>query len=455
MSFKHVSQTMVEIMKSRFILLLTAVFLSLSAQSFSQTGPADSLTVNEAVRMVLSTNPAVQQAAEQVSASQAGVKVSKSPLYPEGGVSLNYARIGPIPAFSFPGFGNIVLAPANNYDEHIGFSGTVYDFNRRQKSVDLAETQVQSSKDRLELVRQDLAYRTIQTFYAVLFLQRSIRVQDDAINTLNEHISMTKKKVEAGTATDFDVLTTQVRVAAAQDEKINLENSLSNTEIVLRRLLGYSQDSPLNLAGEFNETPLSLNTDSLTGIAMENRVELKSANDEIATAQARYNMASAADNPSLNVAFAWGFKNGYEPNLNAWRGNFAAAAQLQIPISGVVPFFGGYSKQSMEEEAGASMKAAESYKSNAVQEVKADVQRGIVDLRSSLEKLRTSDITVQQADSALSIARIRYEAGTVTNLDLLDAETALAQARLMRLQALYKYVIGRYEVQQAIGDKTW
>ncbi len=446
---------MVEIMKSRIILLLTVIFLSLSAQAFSQTGPADSLTVNQAVRMVLATNPTIQQAAEEVNDSQAGVKVSKSPLYPEGGVSLNYTRIGPIPAFSFPGFGNIVLAPANNYDEHVGFSGTVYDFNRRQKNIDLAKTQVKSAKDRYELVRQDLAYRTIQTFYAVLFLQRSIRVQDDAINTLNEHILMTKRKVEAGTATDFDVLTTQVRVAAAQDEMINLENSLSNTEIVLRRLLGISQDSPLRLAGEFNEMPLSLNPDSLTGIAMENRVELKSANDEIATAQARYNVASAVDNPSLNVAFAWGFKNGYEPNLDAWRGNFAAAAQLQIPISGFVPFFGGYRRQSMEEEASAGVKAAESYKSNVVQEVKADVQRGIVDLRSSLDKLQTSDITVQQAESALSLARIRYEAGTVTNLDLLDAETALSQARLMRLQALYKYVIGRYELQQAIGEKAW
>ncbi len=446
---------MVEIMKSRFSMMLTIIFLSVTTAAFSQTNPADSLTLNEAVRMVLSTNPAVQQAAEQIDASRAGVKVSRSPLYPEGGVSLNYTRIGPIPAFSFPGFGNIVLAPANNYDEHIGFSVTVYDFDRQQKSVDLAKTQVKSAKDGLELVRQDLAYSTIQTFYTILFLQRSIRVQNDEINTLNEHLLMTKKKVAAGTATDFDVLTTQVRVAAAQDEKISLENSLSNTEIVIRRLLGLPQDSPVRLAGEFSETPISLNMDSLTGVAMENRVELKSANDEMATAQARYNVASAADNPSLNVAVAYGFKNGYEPNLNAWRGNFAAAAQLQIPISGFVPFFGGYRKESMEEEAGAGMKAAESYKSNVVQEVKADVQRSIVDLRSSMENLRTTDVSVQQAESALSLAKIRYEAGTVTNLDLLDAETALAQARLMRLRALYRYVIGTYELQQAVGEKSW
>ena len=443
-------------MKSLFsITSLMITFLSVGTAAFSQTDPADSLTLNEAVRIVLATNPAIQQAAEQVNASQAGVGVGKSSLYPDAGVSLNYTRIGPIPAFSFPGFGNILLAPANSYDEHIGVDGTIYDFDKRQKSIDLAKTQVQSAKDRLELVRQDLAYRTIQTFYTILFLQRSIRVQNDEINTLNEHLLMTKKKVEAGTATDFDVLTTQVRVAAAENEKINLENSLSNTEIVLKQFLGLPQGSQVALTGGFTETPVPLNLDSLTAIAMENRVEIKSANDEITTARARYNMASTIDNPSLNVAVLYGFKNGYVPNLNAWRGNFAAAAQLEIPISGVVPFFGGYRKESMEEEAGAGMKAAESYKSNVVQEVKADVQRSIVDLRSSMENLRTTDVSVQQAESALSLAKIRYEAGTVTNLDLLDAETALAQARLMRLRALYRYVIGTYELQQAVGEKSW
>ena len=443
-------------MKSLFsITSLMITFLSVGTAAFSQTDPADSLTLNEAVRIVLATNPAIQQAAEQVNASQAGVGVSKSSLYPDAGVSLNYTRIGPIPAFSFPGFGNILLAPANSYDEHIGVDGTIYDFDKRQKSIDLAKTQVQSAKDRLELVRQDLAYRTIQTFYTILFLQRSIRVQNDEINTLNEHLLMTKKKVEAGTATDFDVLTTQVRVAAAENEKINLENSLSNTEIVLKQFLGLPQGSQVALTGGFTETPVPLNLDSLTAIAMENRVEIKSTNDEITTARARYNMASTIDNPSLNVAVLYGFKNGYVPNLNAWRGNFAAAAQLEIPISGVVPFFGGYRKESMEEEAGAGMKAAESYKSNVVQEVKADVQRSIVDLRSSMENLRTTDVSVQQAESALSLAKIRYEAGTVTNLDLLDAETALAQARLMRLRALYRYVIGTYELQQAVGEKSW
>ena len=144
----------------------------------------------------------------------------------------NYARLGPASAYHFWGQG-FQLYPLNNWDEHLGDQGTIYDFNKRNKSVDLAASQVTTAQDRLELAKSGLSYRTIQTFYAILFLEKSIQVQDEEIKNLNDHLLMTQKKVQAGSATDFDVLTTQVRVAAAENSKINLQNNLENTKVCL------------------------------------------------------------------------------------------------------------------------------------------------------------------------------------------------------------------------------
>ncbi len=438
-----------------FLVLILAGMLPGPIGGLALARTADSLTVDETVKMVLAANPAVQQASHAVDASTARVGLSRSSFYPEAGVSLNYVKLGPVGAFSFPGFGSLKLYPVDNYDEHVGASAVLFDFDKRQKAVDVALSDVENAKDRLSVTRQGLAYQTIQTFYTILFLRQSIQVQEEEIKTLNEHLSLTRKKVEAGTATDFDALTTQVRVAAAENQRINLGNTLSATEIALRRLLGVPATFPLSLSGEFSEAPVSLNSDSLLDVALRSRVEMKSADDQIASARARLGMASAIDNPSLNVALTYGFKNGFEPNIYAWRGNFAAAVQFQMPIGSVVPFFGGYRRDHMEEEASATMKGAESVKSSVAQLVTSDVQKAVADLKASLDRLQTSDITVQQATRALNVARGRYQAGTVTNLDLLDAETALAQAKLMRLEALYHYVIGRYELEQAVGVRSW
>ncbi len=442
-------------MKLNFYLIIILLIFSLSAFSYAQFNPNDSLTVENAVRLVLNNNPAIQNAIHSIDASEARVNESKSSLYPEAGISLSYIRLGPIASISFPGFGNFDLFPADNFDEHIGVSATIYDFNKREKNIDLAKSQVQSFRDKLELVKQALAYRTIQTFYTILFLERSLQVQNDAINTLNEHLAITRKKVNAGTATNFDVLTTNVRVSSAEEGKINLKNSLANAEISLRQLLGFPLNNKLTLKGDFSEYRTDYNIDSLINIALQNRYEVKSIEDQIMSEHAKDNVVSAMNNPTVKVAANYGFKNGYVPDLTAWHGNYVAAVQVDIPLSGVIPYFGGHLEESMHQETTANISASESYKSDIIQQVKADVQKSLVDLRSSMDRFQTTDVNVHQAESALGLAKIRYEAGTGTNLDLLDAETMLAQAKLMRLQALYKYVTGRFELLQAIGQKVW
>jgi len=255
--------------------------------------------------------------------------------------------------------------------------------------------------------------------------------------------------VQAGTATDFDVLTTQVRVAAAENAKINLQNNLENTKVVFRQLLGLAPGSSVNLAGEFTEEPISLNTDSLVSQALSNRIEMKAAGDQLNSAEMQYKIASATNNPTLDGSIMWGLKNGFFPDYTAMRGNFVAAVQLAVPL------FDGYRERDLEDQANAGIRVSEDNKNGVAEQIKSDVQKSISDVRSSIDRLRTTEITVEQAKTAVEQARIRYQAGTITNLDLLDAETSLSQAELMQIQALYQFVVSRYELDQAVGTKVW
>lgn len=435
-------------MKSRFYIISSIILLSTSTSAFSQTVTSDSVTLDASIQRAIQTNPDILQAAHSVDVFQSGVQVSKSSYYPNASADLTYARLGPPSSISFGGQG-FQLYPLNAWDEHLGVQGTIYDFDRRSRSVDLAASQVTTAQDRLELVKSGLSYRTIQTFYAILFLEKSIQVQDEEIKNLNDHLLMTQKKVQAGTATDFDALTTQVRVAASENEKITLQNNLENTKVIFRRLLGLAPDSPANLAGEFTAEPVTLNTDSLVSQALTSRIEMKVANDQLNSAQMQYRVASATNNPTLNGSLMWGLKNGFFPDETAMRGNFVAGVQLAIPL------FDGFRERNLKEEAGANIRVSEDNKNSIAEQIKSDVQKGISDVRSSLDRLRTTDITVEQAKSAVGQARLRYQSGTVTNLDLLDAETSLSQIELIQIQALYQFVVSRYELDQAIGQKVW
>ena len=77
------------------------------------------------------------------------------------------------------------------------------------------------------------------------------------------------------------------------------------------------------------------------------------------------------------------------------------------------------------------------------------------DVQAAVGKFATSELQVRQAREALSIAKKRYEAGAISNLDLLDAETSLSHANLQRLQVLYFYVLSRLGLDRAIGTRLW
>lgn len=433
-------------MKHIVVLLTLGLF---AVPAFGQQGTMpDSLSLNAMIRLVLERNPAVSQNLRSVEAARSAVDAVRSDYYPNAGIEASYVRLGPVAEFDLGG-ASIPLFPANNYDGHIGVRQKIYDFNKTASGVDVAASRVVLEQDRVGEVRRDLAYATVRSFYSVLFLEQSIRVQDEQLRTLNEYLQTSQRRFAAGTATEFDVLTTRVRLAAAETQKIDLQNRLRQEEITLRRLANLPAEVPLHLSGSFQTDVPSADTDSLMRVAQRQRPDFKTAADAITTAELQRVAASAGDNPSININLAYGVKNGYIPNLDVLRGNFAAGVSVEVPV------FDGFKTRSREEEAQANVLVAQERKRVVEAQIRSDIEQALSDLKASSDKLQTTKLNVEQARRAAELAKVKYDAGVVTNLDLLDAETSLEQAKLTDLQSLLGYVLSGYELQRAIGQQLW
>ena len=128
-------------------------------------------------------------ASRGVLASQARVRGSRSPYYPEVEGDGSYLRLGPTASIDIPGLGAFDLFPANNYDAHVSLRQTVFDFGKRSTAVDYAQSLERTANHNVELVQTALAFQTIDTFYAIVFLERSLAVQDEEIAALTQHLS--------------------------------------------------------------------------------------------------------------------------------------------------------------------------------------------------------------------------------------------------------------------------
>ena len=432
-------------MKYRLSIITILLILFTFVNGYSQQSVKDSLTLPQAIKLALTNQPLLKQAVEDVNAAEAKIKEQKSFYYPRVNGDISYTRIGPVPTIQF-GETGFTLAPNNNYDAHISASQLVYDFGKRSALVDLVKSYKLSSEDKLKLIKNNLSYQTVKVFYTILFTRKSIDVKNEQINTLKKHIELTNKKVQSGSATDFDVLTTEVRVASAENQKIDLENNLNKEKIYLKSLLGWPSDKEMNLSGNFKLDTSLFNNDSLIEEAFQKRPEMKLANDVENSALVSKQVASLTDRPTLNIIANYGFKNGYEPNLDVLRGNWAAGINASIPI------FNGNLRDAKVEEAEASLKSSSAKILELQRQIRSQVELAAADLKASKLKIKTSELQVKQARDAVSRAEVRYRDGVITNLDLIDAETVLSEAELLRLRVTYENVINTYSLMEAVGN---
>lgn len=427
------------------LLALGIVFTSASAQ---QSGK-ETLTLKEAVSLTMKNYPLIKQAEKGVDVANAKIKEQESFDYPLVNAEASYTRIGPIPSIGFPGAGSFELAPANNYDAHIGAFYNLYDFGKKESQMDFVQSYKKSATDNIELVKSNLAFAAVQTYYSILFLEQGIAINDTDVATLNEHINITNKKIESGTATDYDLLSTKVRLADYQNGKVTLTNQLNNQKIVLRHLTGLPEDSDIVVTGTLGLLTTNVNTDSLVAVAYDQRPEVKLALDKENTAKLKKSVVAKGDMPDVNVSLAWGLKNGYEPNLDAIRGNWAARIGVSVPV------FNGFRTRNREEEANADISVSEINAQNIKQRIAAEVQKAAENVRSNLMQIKTAELKIDLAQQALNRARAMYASGVGTNLDLLDAETRLADARFLYLRATYENIMNTYELKKAVGDVVW
>jgi outer membrane protein len=434
----------------RFQILLIIIIFTLFTfvDSYPQQTAKDSLTLEDAVRLTLVNQPLIQKALEQVNAADARIKQQDSHYYPQVDAYLNYAIIGPIPSIGFGGM-NFDLAPKNNYDAHISASHLVYDFGQRDAQLDLAKSYKLSSEDKLIMIKNNLTYQTVQIFYTILFLKRSVDVKDEEINTLQKHLDITTKKFQSGSATDFDILTTKVRIADAENQKIDIKNTLKQAEINLRVTLNLPSDTPLNLSGAFKMDSTVINSSSLLDEAFNNRPEMKLAKDSENSSVVSKKVASLTDSPTLSVLGEYGLKNGFEPNLDVLRGNWG------LGINAAIPIFNGNLRASKVEEADANLKSSSANILALERDIKVEVEQAAADLESNKLKISTTQVQVDQAMQAVSRAEIQYRDGVITNLDLIDASTSLTQAKLRFLQAQFRTVLSYYNLKKVVGIQLY
>lgn len=432
-----------------FRLLLAAFGVIIFGTANSQSLPGDSLSLNVIISEVVQNHPAVKKAQEDLNVADAKIGVAESLYKPNVDFTSSYTRIGPISSVTIPDLGSFSFVPHDNYSAAFNVNQTVFDFGKKEKSISLEKQGKELSRQSVEQVKQKLSQAVIANYYTLVYLQEALKIKDEQLKTLNEHLAYIKKKQQTGSATQYEILTTQVRISAIENQKTDIETARQVQVSQLNSLLGKPETTEQRVKRNLRVVSPVLMPDTLMNNALRNRDEMKLAQEKAKLAQLRYSLTSAQNNPVVNAFVSGGIKDGFTPYVYDPKLNFAAGFGIKVPI-----FDGKRLKYNMSQ-AQSAIQANDQDTEIARRGIANEVVEAEANVRASEKKVAQSELQLKQATDAYALAKVKFDAGVITNLELIEGSTTVSESRLQLLKAKIDYTGSLYKLKSAIGDRLY
>ena len=440
---------MIHKLKKFVLVLLFLAGLFQIEKAKGQSLVTDSLSLNEIIREVTTNHPMVKKAMEDLNVSDAKIGLAESNYQPNIDFTSSYSRMGPISNITIPDMGSFSLVPHDNYSATINVNQTIYDFGKTEKNILLEKQGKELTLQSVEQVKQKLSQAVIANYYTLVYLQEAVKIKDQQLQTLNEHLKFIKKKQEMGTATQYEVLTTEVRISTIENQRTDLETARQIQVCQLNSLLGKPESTNQQVKKDLNVSLPSLQDDALIASAMQNRDEMKLASEKAKLAQLRYNLTDTQNNPVLNAFVSGGIKNGYIPYLYDPKPNFVAGIGLKVPV-----FDGKRNKYNLAQ-AQSAIQSNDQETEIARRNIVNEVVEGEANVKASQKKVDQGELQLRQATQAYTLAKTSFDSGVITNLELLEGSTAVSESRLQLLKAKIDYAVSLYKLKSASGERLY
>ena len=431
-----------------FMIFLNSIIVGQSLMDKSKP-TADSLSLRSLILQVVSTYPSVKIAEEAIRNADSRISLAKTGYNPEVDMTASFANLGPVTKLSIPSFGTFQLYPANNYSASVNLRQLIYDFGRTRQNIELENENKAIGEQTLEQVKQKLALYTVNNFYTLLYLQAAIKIKDEQIAALNEHLQYIEKVMATGSATEYQVLTTKVKISTIESQKVDLMAAQTAQQAALNSLLGNDNAGNPVVRNELTVAPPVIQSDSILSYAYHNRDEVLINEKKVTLAELRYGMTKLQNKPLLSLQASGGAKNGYIPYLNRLTPNYVIGMGLRVPL------FDGMKNKYYLSQAQSAITTL-SYESEFTKRnISNEVLESEALMFAASKKVSQSELQLKQALKAYSLAETSFNTGVITNLDLLDANTSVSESSLMLLKARIDYAACVYKLKAALGERIY
>jgi outer membrane protein, multidrug efflux system len=401
------------------------------------------------VEEALNTNADLMIAAARVDEARALLGEARSFLYPKldaQGSAANQ-QISTRTASSFPG----IPREFSNYRATLEVSYELDLFGRLRAGADAARAELAASEASREAVRLALAAQVAKSYFALRSFDEQVALTRETLSLREDALRLQRRRREGGVIGDYEYYQLEAEVAAARAQLPGLEQAREREEAALQLLVGRNPkqmfESAIARKAAYEErleapaVPSGMPSELLL-----RRPDLVEAERHLAAANARLAVARAEMFPSIALTAALGSESASLSNLfTGPAGLWSIAAAVSQPI------FAGGRLEARSAAAQARERALVAQYQQAVRAAFSEVRTALIAQSRARESYEAESVRAGALAETLRLARLRYNNGIASQLDVIDAERGLLAARIARIEALRAHRAAVADLFRALG----
>jgi outer membrane protein TolC len=283
----------------------------------------------------------------------------------------------------------------------------------------------------------------VSNYLLVIADQSEVASAQSQQDTAAALFQQTSDQHTAGLAAAVDVLRSQVELQSRKQKLILAQNNLEKQKLVLARAIGLPPGQKFEIATQVGYQDLSIPPlDDAIQSAYQARPDFQSQMSQIRSAELVKKASSAERYPSIEQVADYGITG---VNPASTHGTVDAAVTLRVPI------FQGGKVHGDVLRADASLQRAKQVLEDLRAQIDQEVRNAYLDLKSASEEVAVEKSAVELANETLQQSRDRFKSGVTDNIEVVQAQDALATANDAYIASLYSYNLAKISLARAIG----
>ncbi|WP_049761940.1 TolC family protein [Candidatus Korobacter versatilis] len=410
------------------------------------TGDVLNLSIKDAIQMGLKYNLGVLLSTEGNEAARGAKIRALAELLP----NLS-ARVGgavqqvSLAQFGFPATltgGKLVIGPFAYFDARTYLTQSVFNYTALQnnhaadENLKAANLDYRNTRDLVVLVSGASYLQAVAATSRVDAAQAEFTTAKATYDrAVNLHT--------AGVIPAIDVLRAQVQMQSQQQRLLAAKNDFERSKLSLARVIGLPTAQQFALSDKIPYAPLPpVSFDDELKRAYDNRSDYKAAQARVKAAEDQRKAAVGERIPTVAINGDYGVIG---PHFTQANGTFTAAGGINIPI-----FQGGRARGDITQ-ADALLKQRNSELENLRGQIEYDLRTAFLDVQTAAEQIDVAGSTVKLAHDQLEQSQDRFSAGVADNLEVIQAQQAVAVANENYISSLYAHNFAKLSLVRAVG----